>query len=150
MIDNFNQCFRGLKFYWNIVLICIRIVWEVSVVSSVGLWRRVRVKLTLLLPEMDCLESVGVWVQTTLTTEWTSTLMMAFGPICSQTNKQIVENSMPEDDPNSNSDFNTNHSKQFRWGPNHEGAKQLARLYTNGLYTFHWIPYNSYFNVVMV
>lgn len=48
--------------------------------------------------------------------------------------KQILENSMPEDDPNSNSDVikEDKYYTKARWGPNHAGAKELASLYTRG------------------
>ncbi|XP_076304729.1 plasmanylethanolamine desaturase 1-like [Tachypleus tridentatus] len=48
--------------------------------------------------------------------------------------KQIWENSMPEDDPNSNSDTLQESSVIPRWGPNHAGAKELASYYTKGCY----------------
>ncbi|PRD28582.1 UNVERIFIED_CONTAM: transmembrane protein [Trichonephila clavipes] len=52
-----------------------------------------------------------------------------------KTEKQIFEDSMPEDDPNCNSDVIKEDFKQEdftkpRWGPNHAGAKELASLYT--------------------
>ncbi|KAG8198172.1 hypothetical protein JTE90_006921 [Oedothorax gibbosus] len=54
-----------------------------------------------------------------------------------KTEKQIFENSMPEDDPNCNSDVIKEDLEQEdfskpRWGPNHAGAKELAGLYTRG------------------
>lgn len=54
-----------------------------------------------------------------------------------KTEKQIYENSMPEDDPNSNSDtYQVNEQFQGelkpRWGPYHAGARELASLYTRG------------------
>lgn len=55
-----------------------------------------------------------------------------------KTPKQIYENSMPEDDPNSNSDtYQPNERWQDgelkpRWGPYHAGARELASLYTSG------------------
>lgn len=54
-----------------------------------------------------------------------------------KTEKQIFENSMPEDDPNCNSDvikedFTEEDFSKPRWGPNHAGAKELASLYTRG------------------
>ncbi|GFW37352.1 plasmanylethanolamine desaturase [Trichonephila clavipes] len=54
-----------------------------------------------------------------------------------KTEKQIFEDSMPEDDPNCNSDVIKEDFKQEdftkpRWGPNHAGAKELASLYTRG------------------
>lgn len=56
-----------------------------------------------------------------------------------KTEKQIFENSMPEDDPNCNSDVIKEDYKQKdfskpRWGPNHAGAKELASLYTRGMW----------------
>uniref|UniRef100_A0A2R5LK94 Putative ubiquitin-conjugating enzyme n=1 Tax=Ornithodoros turicata TaxID=34597 RepID=A0A2R5LK94_9ACAR len=52
-----------------------------------------------------------------------------------KTEKQIYENSMPEDDPNSNSDTyqpTVNGELKPRWGPYHAGARELASLYTRG------------------
>ncbi|XP_076339586.1 plasmanylethanolamine desaturase 1-like isoform X2 [Tachypleus tridentatus] len=49
-----------------------------------------------------------------------------------KTEKQIMENSMPEDDPNCNSDTHQENSGIRRWGPNHAGAKELASYYTKG------------------
>ncbi|GIY06536.1 plasmanylethanolamine desaturase [Caerostris extrusa] len=55
-----------------------------------------------------------------------------------KTEKQIFEDSMPEDDPNCNSDVIKEDFKQEdftkpRWGPNHAGAKELASLYTRSM-----------------
>ncbi|XP_077538129.1 plasmanylethanolamine desaturase Kua [Haemaphysalis longicornis] len=54
-----------------------------------------------------------------------------------KTEKQIYENSMPEDDPNSNSDTYqpsdaVDGQLKPRWGPHHAGARELAGLYTRG------------------
>ncbi|KAH7932260.1 hypothetical protein HPB51_029401 [Rhipicephalus microplus] len=54
-----------------------------------------------------------------------------------KTEKQILENSMPEDDPNSNSDTYqpsdaVDGQLKPRWGPHHAGARELAGLYTRG------------------
>lgn len=53
-----------------------------------------------------------------------------------KTEKEIYENSMPEDDPNSNVNSSVSHSQddvsKLRWGPNHAGAKELANLYSTG------------------
>ncbi|KAH7981723.1 hypothetical protein HPB52_000969 [Rhipicephalus sanguineus] len=54
-----------------------------------------------------------------------------------KTEKQILENSMPEDDPNSNSDAYqpsnaVDGQLKPRWGPHHAGARELAGLYTRG------------------
>lgn len=55
-----------------------------------------------------------------------------------KTDKEIYENSMPEDDPNSNVNSLVSHSEEeiakLRWGPNHAGAKQLANLYSKGIH----------------
>ena len=53
-----------------------------------------------------------------------------------KTERQIYENSMLEDDPNANSvimnsTFDEDKTKP-RWGPNHKGAQELARLYSRG------------------
>ncbi len=57
-----------------------------------------------------------------------------------QTDRHILENSMPEDDPNGNCDSGP------RWGPNHKGAQELQRLYTKGIiniffYLFFYLFY---------
>lgn len=52
-----------------------------------------------------------------------------------KTDKQILENSMLEDDPNANTDHvdaeltTVDHP---RWGPQHKGAQELANLYSPG------------------
>lgn len=50
-----------------------------------------------------------------------------------KSDKQILENSMPEEDPNSNACDYVDNECGPRWGPHHEGAKQLQLLYTQGL-----------------
>ncbi|XP_037068122.1 plasmanylethanolamine desaturase-like [Pollicipes pollicipes] len=45
---------------------------------------------------------------------------------------EILRNSMPEGDPNSNTDITKEEENKPRWGPNHKGAKELANLYTSG------------------
>ncbi|XP_014210278.1 transmembrane protein 189 [Copidosoma floridanum] len=50
-----------------------------------------------------------------------------------KTERQIYENSMLEDDPNSNSvvpSSSTEDRTVPRWGPNHKGAQELASLYS--------------------
>lgn len=52
-----------------------------------------------------------------------------------KTDKQILEHSMLEDDPNSNTENKEEQlMKQPRWGPQHKGAQELANLYTSGLF----------------
>ncbi|KAF0296634.1 Transmembrane protein 189 [Amphibalanus amphitrite] len=46
--------------------------------------------------------------------------------------KEILTNSMPEGDPNSNTDITKEEESKPRWGPNHKGAKELANLYSSG------------------
>lgn len=62
-----------------------------------------------------------------------------------KTDQQILENSMLEDDPNSNSqlttataatDCTTDGKAVPRWGPQHKGAQELANLYSPGI-SFH-------------
>ncbi|XP_014278205.1 plasmanylethanolamine desaturase 1 [Halyomorpha halys] len=48
------------------------------------------------------------------------------------TKRQILENSMLEDDPNANSSIDPEEVVRPRWGPNHKGAKELANLYSRG------------------
>ena len=43
----------------------------------------------------------------------------------------ILQNSMLEDDPNSNTQLDEGEVKP-RWGPQHAGAKELASQYTKG------------------
>ena len=50
--------------------------------------------------------------------------------------KEILTNSMPEGDPNSNTDITKEEENKPRWGPNHKGAKELANLYSSGKYIF--------------
>lgn len=59
-----------------------------------------------------------------------------------KTDKQILENSMMEDDPNANCQVTTptningtQHNKidSPRWGPQHKGAQELASLYSPGM-----------------
>lgn len=58
-----------------------------------------------------------------------------------KTDKQILENSMLEDDPNANCQLITknnaksniqNEQPSPRWGPQHKGAQELANLYSPG------------------
>lgn len=51
-----------------------------------------------------------------------------------KTERQIYENSMLEDDPNSNSVVPSPEDRTDapRWGPNHKGAQELASLYSGG------------------
>lgn len=58
-----------------------------------------------------------------------------------KTDKQILENSMLEDDPNSNcqltttaaaNDCTNDGTSAPRWGPQHKGAQELANLYSPG------------------
>lgn len=51
-----------------------------------------------------------------------------------KTEQQIYENSMLEDDPNSNSIVTTPLEERTvpRWGPSHKGAQELANLYSKG------------------
>jgi ubiquitin-conjugating enzyme E2 variant len=44
---------------------------------------------------------------------------------------------MLEDDPNSNTIAETDQvEKRPRWGPQHKGAQELAKLYSRGKYQF--------------
>uniref|UniRef100_A0A182SL16 Uncharacterized protein n=1 Tax=Anopheles maculatus TaxID=74869 RepID=A0A182SL16_9DIPT len=58
-----------------------------------------------------------------------------------KTDQEILQNSMLEDDPNSNTilastglteDNSASLEKRPRWGPQHKGAQELAKLYSNG------------------
>ena len=48
--------------------------------------------------------------------------------------REIVKNSMPEDEINQNC-AESNENKKIRWGPSHAGAKELASGYTTGTRT---------------
>lgn len=58
-----------------------------------------------------------------------------------KTNKQIYENSMLEGDPNSNSKSKLDDlaSNYPRWGPQHKGAQELAKLYSPGKRTQEFV-----------
>lgn len=49
-----------------------------------------------------------------------------------KTEQQIYENSMSEDDPNANTQPQTESISEPRWGPRHKGAQELAELYSPG------------------
>lgn len=49
-----------------------------------------------------------------------------------KTERQILENSMLEDDPNANSAITEEERVRPRWGPQHKGAQELANLYSTG------------------
>lgn len=53
---------------------------------------------------------------------------------------EILKNSMPEGDPNSNTDITKEEEVKPRWGPNHKGAKELANLYSSGRYLLCFFP----------
>ena len=47
--------------------------------------------------------------------------------------EEMLQNSMPEDDPNENISINKEElAAGHRWGPRHKGAIELASLYTTG------------------
>lgn len=48
--------------------------------------------------------------------------------------RHILENSMPEEDPNANTSV-VLHKEGARWGPHHRGARELANLYSRGEYS---------------
>jgi ubiquitin-conjugating enzyme E2 variant len=53
--------------------------------------------------------------------------------MASRSDPLILTNSMPEDDPNSNSIVNAiENTKGPRWGPAHKGAQELKELYSTG------------------
>lgn len=56
-----------------------------------------------------------------------------------KTAKDILANSMLEDDPNANSAVTHEEKIRPRWGPRHKGAQELANLYSSGrrfMFTF--------------
>lgn len=61
-----------------------------------------------------------------------STTFLTTNPI--KSDKEILANSMLEDDPNGNLtlDQTFNETKSPRWGPQHKGAQELANLYSPG------------------
>lgn len=60
-----------------------------------------------------------------------------------KTDKQILENSMLEDDPNANCELaavtldSSTVQHHPRWGPQHKGAQELANLYSPGESNFN-------------
>lgn len=50
-----------------------------------------------------------------------------------KTERQILENSMLEDDPNANCAVGPREETAPRWGPQHKGAQELANLYSTGM-----------------
>lgn len=50
-----------------------------------------------------------------------------------KTEQQIYENSMLEDDPNSNCAITNEEKTKPRWGPYHKGAQELVKLYSKGI-----------------
>jgi len=60
--------------------------------------------------------------------------------------KEILENSMLEDDPNKNSAVTQEEKNTPRWGPYHKGAQELANLYSRGesyLYILYQAEYQT-------
>lgn len=49
-----------------------------------------------------------------------------------KTEREILEHSMTEDDPNANTQPPTEAGPELRWGPQHRGAQELAELYSPG------------------
>ena len=51
-----------------------------------------------------------------------------------KSDQEILENSMHEDDPNGNSALEQTFTEKVspRWGPQHKGAQELAKLYSPG------------------
>lgn len=49
-----------------------------------------------------------------------------------KTEKEILANSMLEDDPNANCVVTNEEKIRPRWGPKHKGAQELANLYSSG------------------
>lgn len=46
--------------------------------------------------------------------------------------REILEHSMSEDDPNANTQLPSEVGTKPRWGPQHKGAQELAELYSPG------------------
>nr|XP_022912054.1 transmembrane protein 189 [Onthophagus taurus] len=75
---------------------------------------------------------------TTTTFETTTVANTILAPV--KTEKDILENSMLEDDPNANSATVREEEKNRpRWGPQHKGAQELANLYSTGKRTQEYI-----------
>ncbi|XP_014249985.1 transmembrane protein 189 [Cimex lectularius] len=55
-----------------------------------------------------------------------------FFPHLAKSEKEILENSMTEDDPNANSSIVSEHTGGPRWGPRTKAAQKLSSLYTVG------------------
>lgn len=64
-----------------------------------------------------------------------------------KTDRQILEHSMSEDDPNANTQLPSEVGKQLRWGPRHRGAQELAELYSPGQFFTNYISkiHRTYF-----
>lgn len=56
-----------------------------------------------------------------------------------KTEREILEHSMSEDDPNANTQLPSVVGKQPRWGPRHRGAQELAELYSPGKRLQEWV-----------
>lgn len=67
-----------------------------------------------------------------------------------KTERQILEHSMSEDDPNANTQPPTEGASQLRWGPRHKGAQELAELYSPGIITVSFLLIIKMHNMCMI
>lgn len=70
----------------------------------------------------------------------TTTCASIMAPV--KTERQILENSMLEDDPNANCAMVSREETERqrpRWGPQHKGAQELANLYSTGTVVISYI-----------
>lgn len=89
--------------------------------------------MTLPLPIPPCAKRDGLSGLSCEQFEYASTMATTLlAPV--KTEREILEHSMTEDDPNANTQLSSTVGKQPRWGPRHRGAQELAELYSPGEY----------------
>lgn len=87
--------------------------------------------MTLPLPIPPCAKRDGVSGLGCERFEYASTMATTLlAPV--KTEREILEHSMSEDDPNANVHPRSEVCNQPRWGPRHRGAQELAELYSPG------------------
>ncbi|CAH0726679.1 unnamed protein product, partial [Brenthis ino] len=87
--------------------------------------------MTLQLPIAACAKRDGLSGLGCEQFEYASTMATTLlAPV--KTEREILEHSMSEDDPNANIQLRSEVGNQPRWGPQHRGAQELAELYSPG------------------